>query len=488
MYHISDIKKMDRCDRLFWLARRQKQEFTPFVNYNESMSALVKERLMLDEHIFEGKANDDASLTMGAFKEGKTLVNARFAYEDLRIKIPVLLQEDGKIILYMTYRNCFPKEFEAQYICDHLQVLALLDIFVDEVYAIHLNADYVRQEELDVFSLLTISDRLYNSHNRPGKKIMDLIKDKARDMIACLEHMREVDAMEEVKAIRTNHCTRGVKCSYYKDCFHEEEQMDGSITSLIQSQYKYKMKEEGITRLKDVDVNRIEGTRNQYAQIMADRNGGLYVDKLAMRIWRKEHITYPLSYLDFEWETFAFPPYRGMKPYDVLAFQFSLHVEEEKGAKLTHTGFIGEGDCREEFIHQLIDKIPKTGTILVYNMEGAEKLRLIQLSQQFPQYEEQLRAIWERMVDLSIPFSTGNVYDIRMNGFYSLKVLVPIFSDYNYQDLAISYGMDAVAKWREYQTLEGEEKTKIYDELTEYCSLDTYAEYIVYHALEKMID
>ena len=487
MYHISDIKKMDRCDRLFWLARRKKQEFTAFVNYNESMSALVKERLMLDDHIFEGKANDDASLALAAFREKKTLVNARFAYEDLRIKVPVLLQEDGKVILYMTYRNCYPKEFEAQYICDHLQVLALLDIFVDEVYAIHLNANYVRQDELDVFSLLTISDCLYNTHNRPGKKIMDLIKDKNRDMLACLEHMRELDQMENVDAVRSNHCTRGVKCSYYKECFPEEE-TPGSITSLLQSQYKYQMKEEGITRLKDADINRIEGTRNQYAQIMADRNGGLYVDKNAMRIWRKEHIVYPISYLDFEWETYAFPPYKGMKPYDVLAFQFSLDVEEEKGAELMHTGFIGEGDCREEFILQLLDKIPPTGTILVYNMEGAEKLRLVQLSQQFPQYEKQLRSIWERMVDLSLPFSTGNVYDVRMNGFYSLKVLVPIFSDYNYADLAISYGMDAVAKWREYQIVQGEEKEKIYDELTEYCSLDTYAEYIVYHAIEKMID
>ena len=40
-------------------------------------------------------------------------------------------------------------------------------------------------------------------------------------------------------------------------------------------------------------------------------------------------------------------------------------------------------------------------------MEGAEKLRLIQLAKQFSQYKDELQQIWERMVDLSLPFSSG---------------------------------------------------------------------------------
>lgn len=487
MYHISDIKKMERCERLFWLSRREDQTFTPFVNYNESMSELVKEKLMLHDDCFVGQPNDDPTLALTAYHQKKNLLNARFAYEDLRIKIPVLLQENGKTIVYMTYHTCYPKEHEAQYIADMFAVLKLLHMQVDEVYAIHLNAAYVRGKELDVHSLLTISDHFYNAHNHAGKKIRDLIAKKERDIVEILHKMREVDALSEIAPKRTTFCTRGSKCAFYKTCFPEQVH-PASITNLVQSQHKYAMKEEGIKRLKDADVDRIEGTRHQYAQIMADTYGGLYVDVPALRIWRKEHITYPISYLDFEWETYAYPPYEGMKPYDVLVFQFSLHVEEAKGKSLQHQGFIGEGDCRIAFIEALLAQIPKQGSILVYNMEGAEKLRLVQLAQQFPQYAEDLRKIWERMVDLSLPFSTGNVYDVRMAGLFSLKTLVPIFSPYHYEDLAISYGMDAVAKWREYQICEGDAKQQIYDELTQYCAMDTYAEYIVYHALEEFMD
>ena len=486
MYHISDIKKYERCERLFWLSRRQKSEHIMYVNYSEDMNALVKERLMLDEHVFEGHPNDDPMLALEAYKEGRTLVNARFAYEDLRIKIPVLLQEDGKTILYMTYRTCFPKEHEATFIADNLSVLSLLGIEVDELYAIHLNAEYIRGANLDVFSLLSISDCFFNAHNHPSKKIKKVVDERRRDIVPILEQMRYLDTLEMIEPKRTSFCTRGNKCAYYDTCFHEEVH-PASITNLVSSQHKYAMKEEGITRLKDADVNRIEGTRHQYAQIMADRNGGMYVDAAALRIWNENHIEFPISYLDFEWETYAFPPYEGMKPYDVLCFQFSLHVENELNAPLTHTGFIGEGDCRIAFIEQLIQEVPKKGSILVYNMEGAEKLRLRQLASQFPQYAKDLEQIWERMVDLSLPFSTGSVYDVRMQGLYSLKVLVPIFSSYNYQDLAISHGMDAVAQWRLYGKSEGSEKAKIYDELMQYCSMDTYAEFIIYHALLNLM-
>ncbi len=486
MYHISDIKKMEKCNRLFWLSRRKTHEHIAYVNYNENMNELIKERMMFGKNIFEGEKNDDPMLAIQAYEDKKVLLNARFAYDELRINIPVLIQENNKTILYMTYRNCYPKETEAQYIADMISVLEQLNICVDEIYAIHLNANYIRGKELDVFSLLKISDCLYNNHNRGGHKIVDLVNEKKRDITEVIDRMKRIDAQKDVEIKRTTACTRGNKCSFYNDCFEEEGV--ASITNLVQSQYKYMMKDNGITRLKDADISRIEGSRHQYAQIMADRNGGLFVDIPALQVWRDENIEYPISYLDFEWETYAFPPYEGMKPYDVLTFQFSLHVEEKKGSELKHIGFIGEGDCREQFIQKLLSIVPECGTIMVFNMEGAEKLRLRQLAQQFPKYEEPLRKLWERMVDLSLPFATGNIYDVRMAGMYSLKVLVPIFSKYRYDDLAISYGMDAVAKWRIYQTSKENEKKIIYDELTQYCAMDTYAEYIVYHALENMMD
>lgn len=59
-------------------------------------------------------------------------------------------------------------------------------------------------------------------------------------------------------------------------------------------------------------------------------------------------------------------------------------------------------------------------------MEGAEKLRLKQLGEQFPKYKEQLDQICDRMIDLSKPFECGLFYDNRMRGHYSLKKVLPV--------------------------------------------------------------
>lgn len=485
MLHLSDIRKWERCERCFWLSTRKPKAFTPFVNVNENIYELVKQYFDLTD-AFEGEANDDADKALNALETKNALLNARFSYRDLRIKVPLLLKKKDGFAMIMIYRLSFPKEKEAQAIADMLYVLQKCGVPIVKVSALHLNGSYTRMGSLNVKELFVESDCLYNSKNKAHKTIAELVKDCYRDLDPILDELHGIVQKDEIPPKRKAACTRGGKCLFYEDCFQEKVD-DDSLLHLMQSAHKLSMLSEGKETMQEVDIERLEGTRQQYAQVMAARLHGCYVDKPQLRLWLRTHIQYPISYLDFEWETFVFPPYDKMKPFDVLAFQYSLHIEQQDGT-LTHTGFIGEKDCREEFILSLLANIPKNGTILVFNMEGAEKLRLIQLANQFPQYEESLRQIWERMVDLSLPFASGTIYDLRQRGGYSLKRLVSIFSDYHYADLDISIGMDAVEKWRRYSMSEDAgERAEIYHQLEEYCAMDTYAEYIVYHALRNIV-
>lgn len=481
MLHISDITKMERCLRAFQLSRIEKIESNHFINLNVDLNQCIMEYFMIKEdEVFVGVRNDDPQRASDAFHQYQFFINARFAYDEMRIKIPFMIKgEDDSLTVYFTSLQLYPKEGQGQYMADTLEVLRLCGYQVKDVYLFHLNDEYVREKEFDVFKAFKVSDTFYNHHNHPSHSICEILEDKSRDIMMFIQELKRLETQPLLHPYRNSKCTRGRKCDYFDLCFPEDE--TDTIMHLVQSAHKHEMHAEGIKHLRDVDFDRIEGTRIQYAQIMADINGGLYFDHAALRVWLEEIVTKPLSYLDFEWETYALPPYEGMKPYDVLTFQYSLHVE--KDGQLEHHGFIGEGDCRQAFILSLLEHIPSEGNILVYNMEGAEKLRLMQLAEQFPQYESALRQIWERMIDLSIPFTTGNVYDLRMKGLYSLKTLVPIFSNHSYQDLDVTNGIDAIFKWREYCKAEKETKEKIYQELSDYCALDTYGEYLVLHAL-----
>lgn len=484
MKHLSDIKKLERCEKMLWQSKHNPQSYVPFLYYNEDLYELVKKRFHMKE-VLMGKVGDGNEVFFNQETSYNYFMKIRFEYHDLRVNIPCMVKQENGYQLYFLYASCFPKESEAQTIADTVWVLTHLNINVIDVKIVHLNADYCRGKELEIDKLLVVNDSLYNDKNKIGAKVCELIRHRYRDLDPLLERLDVVLKMDEIKKERTNICTRRNKCTYFDLCFPYPNK-DTSILNLVSSAHKFTLFEEGYRDMSELDMDLIEGTRHQYAQLYAAKTNELFFDYYAVNAFFS-NVNYPISYLDFEWETYAYPPYEGMKPFDVLTFQYSLHIEDEEHT-LTHKEYLGRHDCREEFVKRLINDIPKKGSVMCFNVEGAEKLRLRQLAKQFPQYEDELKQIWERMIDLSIPFSTGLIYDNRMAGMYSLKKLVSIFTDYNYADLDISHGMEAVRSYRLLEENEVDDKQEILRELLEYCAMDTYAEYLIYHWVLKQMD
>ena len=157
--------------------------------------------------------------------------------------------------------------------------------------------------------------------------------------------------------------------------------------------------------------------------------------------------------------------------------------------EVIHKEYLGVGDCREELIQQLMEDIPSEGKIFAYNAKGAEALRLQELAVAFPQYEDVINSWINRMEDLSIPFEMGMLYDVRMRGMYSLKVLNKmIHPEHTYQELKVSHGLEAVQIHRMLEHENGEEKIIEYrKQLLEYCAMDTSELLAVYKWLKQLI-
>lgn len=482
MKHIGDIRKYERCEKLLWNAKRYPQPFLAFVYYGEDTIDLAAKKLGL-VNTLRGTRGDGNEVFFNNEEKYDAFLSIRFEYNDLRVRIPVMVKNGEGYDLYFTYPNCYPKESEAQGLADTLWVLNQLNIKYNFVKAIYLNAKYVRKDQLDVDELMLVSDYLYNDKNHPGDKIMNLIERRNRNLTPILKRMDDIIKMDKVEKERSQICTKRSKCLYFNQCFEEDKPT--SIFNLVNSSHKFELYSKGIKTIDQLDFDDIEGTRHQFAQYMAAKSNKMYFNNDGIRSFFSE-VKYPISYLDFEWETFAYPPYKGMKPYDVLAFQYSLHIEDEDG-KVKHKQYLGKGDCRLDFIKNLLKDLPHDGTIMCYNVEGAEKLRLKQLAKVYPEYKEVLQSVWERMLDLAIPFANGLIYDNRQAGMYSLKKLVEIFTDYDYKNLEISHGIQAV---REYIKLQAEKEPdrNLIDNLYKYCSMDTYAEYLMYHFILDHIE
>lgn len=484
MIHVSDLLNYEKCHRLAWNRIYNKLPYRSFYHMDIPFSKLWKKYLGI-ENCATGKIGDTNAASLQLLHRNKIVTNIRFEYNECRTRIPVLKKIDGGYEAIYPHLSAYPKESEALVMKVNAMIAEQAGIPIVKNRIIYLNRDYVRNDALDVHTLLRDTDRLFNRRNNLHLTIQMCMDKLDFDLDEWIKKTHaEIRQKTAPATKRTKRCTSGRRCAYYSICFDESDEPDDSVLFLTTSRNKFKAYEQGTHRISDLDIHELDGFRLQYSQYMASKNG-MFVDHLAIKNWLS-HIQYPISYLDFEWDTFAIPPYRGMKPFDVLCFQYSLHIEN-KNQKLIHKDFFDYGDCRESFIRSILKNVPKTGSILVYNREGAEQLRLNQLAEQFPSYKKDLDRICDRMVDLSKPFEAGLIYDNRMRGHYSLKNVLPCFTDtYSYEELSIQDGLHAVNAYRIFEKASEATRRTIRRDIRTYCRMDTFAEYIVYHGILKL--
>lgn len=463
MVHISDIQNYIRCHRKFSLAQINKATRFPFLNLCENTNDLIL-RYFNDDHVFVGSSGDSSECTMNALTSHSSLCDVRFEYMGVRTKIAYMTRYGDAMDLYFMFPTCYPKDGEAFKIKLTCQIITKLKINIHNVYILSLNPKYVRQDNLDVQAMFVKHQQLYRAKNKPSIKISKLLLQPPFPLEKVVE---EMGLHNPDKCYRMHKgCYKYDKCAYLDNCFTHYQDM---------------------LEVPQITVNNIKN-RLDYAQYCSQETK-IFLDCSALSTWLMAKIRYPLIYLDFEWDTYAFPPYFNMHPLDVIPFQFSMHIEKTYNETLIHHSYIGEGDCRESFILKLLELIPQHGTILVFNKAGGEKLRLVQLSQQFPQYKKDLESIWERMIDIALPFTSGLIYHQNMQNQFSLKKLIEVFSNkkYSYHNLAIHEGLQAVQVHRALNKLNNADKVNALAQLDEYCTLDTYGVYIILHALIDLL-
>lgn len=484
--HITDVQKFLKCPRLYQLSLKDEYKPFPYFNINIKTADSLIKKLGIYNY-YEGVPNENNEDTFDAFKRFEWLVNARFVYRGLRIKIPFINKVENGFDIYFSLLNLNPTNNDSNNISWCISVLKRLNISINNVYIIHLNPAYKREGELDDQQLWTITDSFYTPTGKQGQNIKEYVEENLFNVDASLDALLHFDS-DDISYNRSSKCTSKNKCKYYDICFPEEKNLPtDSILKLVGSQHKYEMYEDGIKYLSQVDLLKIEGTKQQYAQVMASKLGGLYYDKIALNNWLTSNSKFPISFIDFEWDIYAIPPYDGMSPLEVLPFQYSIHVYQEDG-QVSHYEYIGDGDCRKEFVENLLKDLPKSGTIFAYNAFSAEVLRLKTFAQEFPSYSEQINQVTNRFVDMALPFVKGFVYDVRMNGLYSLKAIQAVVDpEHSYSDLDIENGLEAVKIYRLLQQSEEQEvREKYYKELYEYCGLDSLAMLEIYNWLKEI--
>jgi hypothetical protein len=219
-------------------------------------------------------------------------------------------------------------------------------------------------------------------------------------------------------------------------------------------------------------------------------------------------LKYPIYHLDFETFPCPLPRFKGEKPYSQSLFQYSIHIEHAPGVcdkEKDNFSYIAtkHEDLRKDLLLNMLEVIKEDGgSIMVYN-QSFEETRLKEMALLYPELRERLTDMTNRMFDLmyllkgnkrmftSVGFDeetskTINYYHNELNGSFSIKKVLPIFSHLTYKGMGISNGTEALVAYARFPLMDQKTFEKKYEELKAYCKQDTWAMVEILNALRKL--
>jgi len=402
------------------------------------------------------------------------IYEAAFTFDDIRVRLDILVRKGGGVFdLVEVKSSTSVHEEHIPDVAIQLYVAEGAGIRIRRAILLHIDSDYVYEGgPYDLSRLFRLED--------VTREARDFVRSAAPVALADMRQALKQNAAPLIEIGR--HCTRPYRCGFYGHCRegapeHHIEQLPRAGAGLLDE-----LLEAGIRDIGDIPAAYpgLSALQQRVRDCVA--TGQPYVDR-ELRAALHE-ITYPLHFLDFETFNQALPVYSGTRPYQVIPFQWSLHIRD-RGGGLRHHSFLtdGDGDPREAFAASLLDAVESEGTIVTYS--SYEQTVIRKLADDLPGYAERLLVLNMRILDI-LEVLRAYYYHPDFHGSYSLKVVLPVLvPDAGYHDLDIQEGTQASLAFAQIVAPEtGErEKERLRDVLLSYCQRDTEAMVWIFDAL-----
>ena len=413
------------------------------------------------------KVYESVRKTNEFINQGEHIIyEATFIHNEVLCALDILVKDDEG---WKAYEVKSSKEGSPTYINDAaIQYHTITNSGIDlkDISIVHINNQYIRGEELDInqlFSIESVEDRV--------EELLPKIPDK-------ISKFKEVIANPSIPDIDIGgHCFKPYECDFKGECWKHIPDYSVFNISNLRKNRMFDLYKQGVITLDQIDLDKSPLNASQTLQITSEVDGSSHIDKPKIREFIN-NLKYPLYFLDYETINPAIPYYNGVRPYQNLVFQYSLHIKTSPDSEVIHKEYLADpkNDPRTDFVKRLIEDCGETGDILVYNI-GFERTKTKDLIEPFPEYADELKNIIKRLKDLMIPFQKKWFYTPQMKGKHSIKKVLPaLIPEMSYDDLDIQEGGTASNTFKTMieRTFEGNEN-EVRKQLLEYCKLDTFS-------------
>jgi len=408
------------------------------------------------------------------------IYEATFMYDGIVVMVDILRQTPDGVEIYEVKSSGDVKDVYLHDVSIQQYVLARLGYNVATSYVIHIDTSYVRGDELDLHGLFKIVDVTAEANTLQAEIPLKLSEFEA--YLADRENEPDIEIGP--------HCKKPYDCDAMHYCWKVQRGIpDYSVFNIFNlgTQKQVELYEQGIVAIEEIPDD-FDMTAGQRQKVENWKRQAVAIDRENIRAFL-DTLTYPLYHLDFETFQQAVPQWKGVKPYQQIPFQFSLHIEHADGT-LEHREFLApEGeDPRRELAQKLIEAIPTDVTVLAYNM-SFEKRVIADLADAFPELSDHLLAIHGNIKDLMIPFQKQHYVTPQMQGSYSIKYVLPAVVPemaQAYKELeGVQNGGEAMNAYAHLTSMPPKERSATRDALLKYCELDTLAMVKILEKLKK---
>lgn len=457
-----------KCPQEFWLAVHQ--------------PLLFAEPITLEhEHLRQqGYAVEQFVKQLGRFQADETKAvdfQRTFQTSELYARSDVIVTDKttGVIDIYEIKSSASVKEEHYDDVAFQRLTAENAGALLGRCHVITMNGEYVRHGAVDPEQLFVITDVTDKVEER-----LEVTRRQAKEAMAYLD-------IVPIPSLVDYCMDNKLDCRFIQAHFTDLPGYTVFDIAFLKHDKRRELLTEGIIDILDVP-DHFPLSPKQRLQVDVAKSGEPRInrEKIAERIgsWQ-----YPLHFLDYETFSYAVPQFEGVRPFQQMCFQYSLHTIESPGLKPKHQAFLSHGDDdppRALAAHLQQAMSGGIGTVFVW-YEAFEKTRNTEMAEMFPEYKDFFEEVNAHTYDLMKIFSDNLYVHPDFKGKTSIKKVLPVLvPDLSYLDLGIGDGLTATISWfraATWNNLDDDVRAKIFDDLEKYCELDTLAMVEIYNRL-----
>ena len=476
-----------QCSKLLWFRYNAKEEIPAPDEAKQAVFDQGTEVGELAQQLFPGgmvvapgiiNPQEVIAQTLESVRKRVPLYEAAFSFHGgyARADILVPVAGDAWDLVEVKSTTSLKEDVHLPDIAFQTFVLTGAGIKLRKCFLAHINNEFVRQGPIDPKKFFTLQD------------VTETVSAMTGDIPDQIEAMQRVIGAKAQPDIQIGpHCDSPYTCALHDRCWSFLP--EASVFTLYRGGQKgFSLLQRGIQKLADIPADEplTDIQAIQRAVLLA---GHPHIDRPALAAFLSQ-LEYPVSYLDFETIGTAIPLFDGVRPYQQVPFQYSLHIVRQPDTAPEHHSFLAEdtADPRPAFMRHLREKLPTTGSVITYNA-SFETSRLNECCEPFPEYKPWLHKVTPRIVDLLLPFRGFRYYHPDQHGSASMKAVLPALTGGGYEHLTIQEGGAASREFLRvtYGEVPEAERQQVRHDLEAYCGLDTLGMVQIVDKLNRLI-